>query len=265
MKNLFKIAIPVLGIMLGVASCDKATTTTTPTTPTTPTPTTPSAPTPMTPTVGGSYWGVLVALKMQFSYAVTGAPYPVSIDYDMGIANFYNGAGSSTLVDAGTVSINSNDLEKQTSGSYYLSATTGLTPSTLGLTSGVQWQVAGGNGIPPINYTHTGSFPGYSGTLPSEINRSQDLVIDLGTKVTGADSVYIVIITADKQIIKAFDGNPAPAKATITASELSSLPAVSDNTAYLEVVPFTYKMPTFSGKQFVSIKETAVVASVNIK
>ncbi len=263
MKNLFKIAIPVLGIMLGVASCDKATTTTTPT-PTTPTPTTPTAPTPVTPTVGGSYWGVMVALKMQFSYAVTGAPFPVSIDYDMGLANFYNGAGSSTLVDAGTVSINSNNLEKQTSGSYYLSATTGMTPSSLNLTSGVQWQVAGGNGIPSINYTHTGSFPGYSGTLPSEINRSQDLVIDLGSDVSGADSVYVVIITSSKQIIKAYNGNPAPAKATITASELGTLPAVSDNSAYLEIVPFTYKMPTISGKQFVAIKEAAVVASVKI-
>lgn len=265
MKKLLKITIPVLGIMLGVASCDKGTTTTTPTTPTTPTPTTPSAPTPMTPTVSGNYWGVLVALKMQFSYAVTGAPFPVSIDYDMGLANFYNGAGSGTLVDAGTVSINSNNLEKQTSGSYYLSATTGLTPSTLGLTSGVQWQVAGGNGIPSINYTHTGIFPAYSGTLPSEINRSQDLVIDLGSDVTGADSVYVVIITSNKQIIKAYDGNPAPAKATITASELGALPAVSDNTAYLEVLPFTYKTPTFNGKQFVSIKETAAVTSVTIK
>ncbi|HEY9177996.1 MAG TPA: hypothetical protein VIN07_09910 [Flavipsychrobacter sp.] len=267
MKKLFKFTIPVLAIMLGVASCDKGTTTTTPTTPNTPTPSTPSAPTPMTPGVGtgGNYWGVMVALKMQFSYAVTGAPFPVSIDYDMGLANFYNGAGSSTLVDAGTVSINSNNLEKQSSGSYYLSATTGLTPSTLGLTSGVQWQVAGGNGIPSINYNHSGSFPGYSGTLPSEINRSQDLVIDLGSDVTGADSVYVVIITSNKQIIKAYDGSPAPAKATITAAELGALPAVSDNTAYLEVVPFTYKTPTISGKQFVSIKETAAVTSVTIK
>ncbi|MBW7913500.1 MAG: hypothetical protein H3C54_07350 [Taibaiella sp.] len=263
MKNLLKTTIPALAIMLGVASCDKTTTTTTPT-PTTPTPTTPTAPTPVTPTVGGNFWGVMVALKMEFSYNVTGAPFPVSLDYDMAVANFYNGAGSSTVVDAGTVSVNSNNLEKQTNNSYYKSATTGMTPSSLGYSSGVQWQVAGGNGIPSINYTHTGSFPEYSGTLPSEINRSQDLEIDLGSKVTGADSVYVVIITSSKQIIKAYDGNPAPAKATITASELGSLPAVSDNSAYLEVVPFTYAMPIISGKQFVAIKETAAVASVKI-
>lgn len=263
MKNLLKTTIPALVIMLGVASCDKTTTTTTPT-PTTPTPTTPTAPTPVTPTVGGNFWGVMVALKMEFSYNVTGAPFPVSLDYDMAVANFYNGAGSSTVVDAGTVSVNSNTLEKQTNNSYYKSATTGMTPSSLGYSSGVQWQVAGGNGIPSINYTHTGSFPEYSGTLPSEINRSQDLVIDLGSDVSGADSVYVVIITANKQIIKAYNGNPAPSKATITASELGTLPAVSDNSAYLEIVPFTYKTPTISGKQFVAIKESAVVASVKI-
>lgn len=265
MKNLFKMTIPALAIMLGVASCDKATTTTTPTTPSNPTPTTPSAPTPMTPSIGGSYWGVLVALKMEFSYNVTGSPFPVSLDYDMGLATFYNGAGSSTMVDAGTVSVNSNNLEKQTNNSYYVSATTGLTPSSLGYNSGVQWQVAGGNGIPSINYTHTGSFPEYNGTLPSEIDRSKDLEITLGSDVSGADSVYVVIITSNKQIIKAFNGNPAPAKATITASELGALPAVSDNTAYLEVVPFTYTLPMFGGKQFVAIKEAAAVASVSIK
>lgn len=263
MKQLFKVTIPALAIMLGVASCDKATTT--PTTPTNPTPTTPTAPTPVTPAVGGNYWGVMVALKMEFSYTVTGAPFPVSLDYDMAVANFYNGAGSSTVVDAGTVSVNSNNLEKQTNNSYYVSATTGLTPSSLGYSNGVQWQVAGGNGIPSINYTHSGSFPEYSGTLPSEIDRSKDLEITLGSDVTGADSVYVVIITSDKQIIKAFDGNPAPAKATITASELGTLSAVSDNSAYLEVVPFTYAMPVISGKQFVAIKETASVATVNIK
>lgn len=264
MKKLLKLAVPAFAIMLGVASCEKVDTT--PSTPSNnnPNPNTPSAPTPMTPSPATDFWGIMVALKMEYSYNMSQLPMPVSLDYEMGVANFYSAAGSSSLVDAGSVSLNSNDLEKQTSGSYYVSATTGLTPSTLSLDNGVKWQVAGGNGIPSINYTHAGSFPEYSGTVPTEINRSQDLVIDLGSKVSGADSVYVVVVTSSKTIMKAFGANPAPAKATISASELGALPAVSDNTAYLQVVPFTYDLPVFSGKKFVAIKETAVVSAVNI-
>lgn len=262
MKKLLNIAIPALAIMLGVTSCDKVDTK--PTTPTNPTPSTPAAPTPVTPAVGNNFWGVMVALKMEFSYNMPQLPVPVSVDYEMGVANFYDGAGSGTIVDAGTVSVNSNDLAKQTNGSYYLNATAGMTPATLNLDNGVQWQVAGSNGIPAINYNHTGSFPDYSGTVPSEIKKSQDLVIDLGSKVSGADSVYVVIVTSAQTIIKAYDGNPAPAQATIAASELGTLPTVTDNSAYLEIVPFTYATPTFGGKQFVAIKETAVLSAVNI-
>lgn len=263
MKRFTKMMIPVVALAIGFTSCDKTTTTPTPTPTPTPNPT-PTAPTPVTPTPSGNYWGVMVALKMTFSYTMPQLPMPVSIDTDMGIATFYSAAGSSTLVDAGTVSINSNDLKKETNNSYTVTATTGLTPSTLNLGSSVQWNVSGAGSISSFSYNHSGSFPDYDGTLPTTINKSQDLQIDLGNDISGADSVYIVIITQSKQIIKAVGGNPAPAKATITASELSSLPTVSDGTAYIEVVPFRYAINTLSGKQYVFIKEQAVVGTVNI-
>ena len=65
--------------------------------------------------------------------------------------------------------------------------------------------------------------------------------------------------------MKSVVGKPAPATVTIKASELSGLPTVTDNTAYLEVVPFTYAYPSISGKGFVFIKETAVVSAVSIQ
>lgn len=268
MKKLVYIIAPAFMLMAGLSSCDKGTTTTTPT-PTPTTPTTPTAPTPVTPqpTTGTGYWGVLVALQMNFAYSNAQLPMPVSVQSDLGVATFYDAAttGSANLVDAGKVSINGNDLTNN-SNSYNITATTGLTPSSLSLGSSVKWDVGGSSNVNAFSYTYTGAFPEYTGStsLPTSIDRSKDLEISLGTKVQNADSVYVVIVTAGKQIIKAYDGNPAPSKATITASELSGLSAVSDNSAYLEVVPFKYILPTISGKKYVFIKEAAAVTAVNI-
>src|SRR5690606_17608969 len=109
MKKLLKLAVPAFAIMLGVASCDKVDTT--PSTPSNnnPNPSTPAAPTPMTPSPTTDFWGIMVALKMEYSYNMSQLPMPVSLDYEMGVANFYSAAGSSSLVDAGSVSLNSND------------------------------------------------------------------------------------------------------------------------------------------------------------
>lgn len=265
MNKFTKIMIPVVAIALGFTSCDKTPTTTTPT-PTIDTPQTNAGPTPVTPNVGNGIWGVMVALEMRYSFNNPQLPVPVTTTSDIGVATFYDSDnGSGNIVDAGKVSVNSNDLEKQTNNSYTLTATTGLTPSSLNLGSNVQWDVAGGSGIPSINYSHSGTFPAFQGSIPTEVNRSAGFEIDLGSDVVGADSVYVVIVTSSKTITKAYTANPAPNKIKIDASELSSLPAIDDNTAYIEVLPFTYKIETLNSKRFVFIKEQAVVVSANIK
>lgn len=269
MKKLLLIIAPVLVIAFSLTSCDKEPTTTVPTIDTpdvVDTPDNNNGPAPITPTTADGIWGTLVALKMEYSYSSPQIPFPVTTMSELGVAAFYDDDnGKANLVDAGKVMVNSYELEKQTNNSYTLTATTGLTPSSLDLGSSVKWEVAGGSGIPMINYSHTGSFPAYTGTIPSEISKSGGLEIELGSKVTGADSVYIVIVTSKETIIKRYGASPGPSKANIEASELSSLPNVDDNTAYLEVVPFTYKLNTVNGKRFAFVKETAVVSSVNIK
>ena len=263
MKNFTKIIVPAFALAIGFTSCDKV-----PTEPTTQTPTTttPSSPTPVQPNINGDYSGVMVALKMGFNYSMPQLPIPVNIESEMGIASFYSSPGSGTMVDAGTVKINTIDLKKETNNSYLINATTGLTPSTLNLGSGVAWSVSGAGSVSAVSYTHTGIFPDFDGTLPTEVDRAKGLDISLGSNISGADSVYVVIIDKEGKIVqKAYGGNPAPAMASFTASDLSGLSAVTDNAAYVEVVPFTYKTPTISGKQYVFIKEYAAVTAVNIK
>ncbi|MCB0697398.1 MAG: hypothetical protein KDC07_08535 [Chitinophagaceae bacterium] len=268
MKKLIKIMVPVLAIMTGVTSCDKLPTTTTPTT-TTPTTTTPTSPTPVTPSPSGSYWGVLAAVQMEFAYSNPQIPIPISIKSDVASASFFDGAGSSNLTGAGTVSINSNDL-KNNNNSYSLTASDGMTPSTLNLTgSSIDWSVGGSGNVAAFTYSHTGSMPNYSGTssLPTAIDRTKDLDITLGNKVTNADSVYVLIITPNSStpLMKAYSAKPsAPAKATFTASELGSLSSVADNGAYVEVVAFRYAVPNINSRQYVFVKEFAAVTTATI-
>lgn len=265
MKNLTKLLVPAFALAVGFTSCDKAPTTTTPTP--NPQPQTPSAPTPVTPVVADNPSGVMVALRMSFNYSMPQIPMPISVNSDLGIASFYSSPGSSTLVDAGGVKVNSYDLKKADNHAYTITATTGLTPSSLDFNSGsVEWKVAGSSSVNSMSYTHTGSFPDFAGELPKEINRSATLEIELGSDVKNADSVYVVIIDKNgKTVMKSYGAKPAPAKATFSSSDLSALSAVTDNAAYVEVVPFTYKIQSNGGKQYVFIKEYAAVTAVNIK
>lgn len=262
MKKLIQLMVPVALVVFTLSSCDKDTPDPEPTTPTTPT--TPTGPTPPTPKIAGNYWGLMAAIKMDFSYSNPQLPQPISVVSDIAVATFYSGAGNTgSLEDAGTVSVNSNNLEKQSNNSYTITATTGLTPATLDLGTDVKWDVSGGSNVTSLSYNHKGSFPSYSGTLPTTIDKSQNLELNISSDVMGADSVYVVIATSSKTIIKSY--NSAVAKATIDASELASLPDVSDNTAYIEVVPFTYAIATLNSKDYVFIKETAAVGAVEIK
>lgn len=270
MKKIAKLMVPVVALALGMASCDKSNTTTTPTTPpTTTTPTTPSSPTPVTPTPNTSsgFWGILIGLRMDFAYSNPQLPIPVSVATDMGIASLYSQAttGNGSAVDAGKVQLNSNELTNN-NNSYTVTATTGMTPSSLNLDNGCKWEVAGNGSVNGFTYNYSGAHPEYTGSssLPTTIDRSKDLQVSLGSKVKNADSVYVVIVTSSKQIIKAYSANPAPATVTVKASELSGLPAVSDNTAYLEIVPFKYDIATLNGKGYVFIKEYAGVTAVTI-
>lgn len=263
MKNFTKMLVPAIALAIGFTSCDK-TTTTTPTPTPTPTPTTPTAPTPISPAPSG-YWGVLAAIEMEFTYNMPQLTIPVSITSDIASANFYSALTSGTLVDAGTVSVNDNDL-KNNSNSYSVTATTGMTPSSLNLGSTVAWKVGGSGAVSAFTYNHTGSFPTYNGTLPTSITKSSGLEIDLGTNVTNADSVYVVVVGfSGKTIIKAYEVDPTPVKATFTASDLSVLSAAADTSAYVEVVPFTYKPVSLNGKSYMFIKEKAAVAMVSVK
>lgn len=258
MKKILLAIFPALLLLSAISSCDKKDDVT-------PDPDpdpidSPKAPEPFMPNVG-EVSGMLVAIQTQTK--MTQAGMTIDVNTEMGLATFYN--SSKAMVEGGSVSLNNTNLDKQTNNSYMKTASLGMTPSDLDLDGGASWSVSGSssNSVPAITYAHGTDFPSYSGDVPSSITKSSGLSFTFSSSnVDNADSVYVAIITSSKSIIKSYAPNAGTI--TISANELSSLPNVSDNTAYLEVLPVKIEVRTYSGKKYAFIKEQAVVKNINI-
>ena len=262
MKHLNKFLLPIaaLGISFMISCTPDEVV---PDVPDTPDPVTPTAPTPPSPTVEGT-WGALIALKMTFTYSQMG--YNMDVATQMGIGAFYTGVNSGTLVDAGVVKLNDIALDMNENKSYSKVASVGMTPSDMGIDNGVNWNVAGGNGIPSFTYTHTGGFPSFSGTIPETITRANGMSFTFSSgTVNNADSVYVFIISGSTNLLKSYAANAGPI--TISASDLNTLAASStESPAYVEVIPWKFAVAEVgtSAKPMAFIKENAYVKSVTL-
>lgn len=237
-------------LVLGLASCDKKTTV--------PSPQPAAGPTAPTPTVGNSD-GVLVSIIMSFSQKNPNIPIPIEIQTEIALAIFPTTSGGSTYKDVGNVSLNTIALDKNENKSYLKSATIGQTPASLNFDNGSKWSVPQLN----IDYNHDVAFPKFSGELPTSVTRANGITINLAGKISGSpDSVMLFIIAANNTLQKTVAGNSS--SVSFSANELNTLSAVSDNTAYLEVVPYKVTTKQFSGKQYHFIKEQAAVVTINI-
>lgn len=260
MKKLSYLLAPVLAFAVLATSCTKEEETKpTPT----PTPTPAPGPTPPSPTPGGDISGALICINMVYSSTPAGSPFPIELNTEIGTAIFYSTPGGSTYVDAGAVSVNDNALEKQSNNTYTKFATAGMTPSDLKFTSGSNWNVAGSSSVTGFSHSHSSAFPIFSGTIPTSVTKSSGITLTLNSStVSGADSVYVLVAAGNTSVLKSFAANAGTV--TISASDLSALPNVSDNTALFEVCPFNYTFATKNGKRYVFVKEQAVVKNINI-
>lgn len=220
-----------------------------------------SGPTPATPVISGAY-GTLISVIMKYSVTNEFLPDPIVVESQVGIAAF-PAANSTDFLPAGTVSVNGYDLEKADNNSYYVTATAGMTPSTLEFSGSSEWSVSGAGSIAAFTYDHIISFPNFTGSLPSSITKSNGVTVSLDGSVNGADSVYLVVTAGDQYIQTAVGGNAS--SISLSAAELQNLPVVSDNTAFLQIVPFRVTLETLNSNQYAFVKQQAVVTAVNIQ
>lgn len=252
--------IPILAciaIAATVSSCKKDKNTT-------PTPTPTPTPTSNTPTINtGSVDGALISLVTESTTVTMGIP--VTVSTETAVASFYSVTGTGgTMIDGGTVSVNTYALDKQTNNSYTKVASIGMSPSSLNFSSNSSnWSVGGAGSVPAFTHNDNASFPDYTGTLDSVVTRSSGITVSLSGKVSNADSVILFIAAGSTYVSRTVAGSAS--SVTLSASDLASLPAVSDKTAILEVVPYRYTVQNKGGKNYAFIKEFAATKSINIQ
>jgi len=210
--------------------------------PTTNTPNTGNA----TPTIKGGY-GSFAAVHSVSYTTVQGITIP--LDVNTAVSAFYSAPGSSTMVDAGTVTLNSKTLTKNSNNAYvYQNLTDPLSFNQ------VTWNVSGSGGVPPINYTDDKPFPDFSGynSLPATLTKANGLTVTLGGTVSNADSVYVIVSGGDKYVLKRVAGNAS--QCTFSASDLS----IIGNTTFgmIQVAPWSYSQEDFNSKPYYFVLET---------
>jgi hypothetical protein len=241
MKNLIRITI-VTGtvVSLMISGCAKKTTT--PETPTNTTTT--SVP---TITISDGY-GVLAAVR-SISYT-TVAGYTVPLEVNTAVAAFPIALGSTTFTEGGTVTLNTKALTKSENNAYvYQNLTDPLSFSTL------NWSVSGSSSVPVISYSEDKPIPDYSGfsSLPTTISKASGVTISLGSAISNADSIYVVVADFNNhRIMKRLAGNAG--ECVIGSSELSTF---TTGQGMVQVCPWNFKSEDFSSKKFYFIIEAA--------
>ncbi len=241
MKNIFKTTLFAGALVsLIISGCSK----TEELIPEDPIPASQGAP---TITISDGY-GALAAVRSVSYTTVAGITIPLEVN--TAVAAFTTATGSSTLVDAGTVTLNAKGLTKSSNNAYvYQNLLDPLSFSTL------SWNVTGSSSVPAISYTDDRQIPDYSGfsALPTTISRSAGVTISLGSAVSNADSVYVTVSDYNNHyLLKRVAGNAA--ECVFSASDLSGFTA---GDGMVQVCPWNYKSEDINSKKFYFIIESA--------
>jgi hypothetical protein len=247
-KNLFYL---LLAVTISFSSCKKDEEEEDPTTPTA------SAPANPIPAPAGAD-GALVAVH---TATYIDAPFVGEIyqPIGLGVAVFGN-LSSGSFVNAGTVSLNSNNLAAQSNNSYvYTPSATSV--SGIDLSSNIDWNVSGGNGFGAFTASPSNEIPSgpkYSGA--TTIARTSAFTLSSSTEIISADSTIFSVISPTNTLIKVVAGNVQSVE--FSAAEMGTLGAGS---GYVQITPYNYELQTLGGKQICLINEAVNTTGVTFQ
>ena len=192
-------------------------------------------------------FGVFVAVKSVSTQDVGG--FSVPIEVNTATAAFFESAGSSSLIDAGAITLNNKSMKKVQNHAYIYDDL--MNPLDF---NEVTWVAAGNANVPAINKTVSRGFPAFSGAdaLPASISKASGFSISLGSKVSKADSVIVVVGSNNKSVHKIVGGNVA--SVSFSSAELSGVEASS--VGLISVSPYNISSETISSKRYYFINET---------
>ena len=194
----------------------------------------------------GDAFGMLDAIRTVSYVTVAGVLVPA--ESNTAIAAFYDTAGVSLYLDAGTVILNGQSLTKDTNNFYtYQNSQVPLDFSS------IQWQVSGNGRVPAISKNDSNPVPSYSGygSLPASITKANGVSINVSGQITGADSVYVAISDYNnKWIIKKVSSSAS--NAVFSADDLTGL---TTGKGMIQVSAFNFIYENHSSKKFYFVNQ----------
>ena len=208
-----------------------------------------SAPTPTFSEGSGS----LVAIKSQ---STTQSPIgPIETSIGLAVASFYANGNTGSLLDAGTVTVNSKSLSKQANNSYtYTPGTTDVSGIDFG--SNVEWSVGGASSVAAFSYTTTITFPKITAITSSETVEKTSGYTLSASGISGADSIIFQV----GSVVKTLAGNSTAC--TFSSSELSGELA---GTSIAQVAAYKWEDREHNSKTYYYVNETVVSKTITIK
>jgi len=215
-----------------------------------PTPTESSVP--VTPQIAGAD----AALWAVNSVTVTSvAGFEVETNIGIAVGAFAADGDFNDLVDAGTVSVDGNNLTRHGNNSYTLTPSQ-TNPMGIEYQNEVNWEVSGGAGFSAFTYSSTIAWPTASEiTSGTTVSKSSGYVVSVNT-VNNADSVLFMV----GGVIKTIPGN-----ATSCAFSADDLSGLSNGTNVVTVAPYASEPQNFDGKIVYIGKEAVRSQTVTIE
>lgn len=182
--------------------------------------------------------------------------------YNTATAAFGN-LQTGAFVDAGTVDVDGNMLEKVDNNAYvYTTAPTATNPAGIDFGSSYDWNVTGGSGFAAFSHTVSFGFPsiGNITSATGTISTATDYTLSI-QNVSNADSVIYQIAggSGNNNILVTKPGN-----ATSHTFSAADLAALGSGPAILQVAAYKLDNDNKGGKTVYFINETVVSEIVEL-
>lgn len=206
-----------------------------------------------TPEVPGDADAVLAAIEVITALppGTPSVPGLSDITLDVANANFFSSGLGSSLVNVGTVSINSNQLQN-ISGNTYIN-----NPQTFdsGISSGSRntWDVAGANDFAAFSHTTTKVMPQqvrFASSVGDTFSNGGAITLTVQSIPANSDNILWVLSDGTRVLTK----ESRTTSVTFTASEVGTLSKTS--TGLVQAAAFNTESQTFGGKKVYFINET---------
>jgi hypothetical protein len=198
--------------------------------------------------------GALTAVK-----SVTFQDVPVvgqvEVDLGLGVAVFFDNGNTSSFVEAGSVTLEGEGLDRQDNNSYvYLPSQT--SPTGIDFSGNPNWEVTGNGSVGAFTHQTSIGFPSVGSITSGTTVTSGSPYTLTVANVSGADSVFFMC----GGVIHTRAGNTT--SHTFTADETSNM---GSGPSYVQVAPYRIEEATVGGGDYWFVNERVVTQSVTIE